>query len=299
MHAAILRLESAGLLERDAQNRRVVLLRPTKQGRATMKTATRRVRALERSALSGLQRDEEQVVRGWLANVAAIARRGRPGMTLEDRIRGAEAELFATAGVSVDETFLDLARTGVRVRLISHGSGPPLLSAPRGVAERRGMGAVVRRAAGPAIARGRPSGSRVVGPGRASARSGPRTRASPDRRHPRRRRTRSGAGRRALARRDVRAVARRRRHGTDLGARRDRGAGGRAPGRACAGAAVVADRARPGRRRAAVPEPASGATAACSPRGLAVARWPALPTRSSRRCACQPAARRTQRRSAR
>ncbi len=48
-------------------------------------------------------------------------------MTLEDRIRGAEAELFATAGVSVDETFLDLARTGLRVRLLSHGSGPPLL----------------------------------------------------------------------------------------------------------------------------------------------------------------------------
>ncbi|HEY1515437.1 MAG TPA: MarR family transcriptional regulator [Solirubrobacteraceae bacterium] len=82
MHAAILRLESAGLLERDAQNRRVVLLRPTKQGRATMKTATRRVRALERSAMTGLQRDEEQVVRGWLAQVAA-------GGTSEAASRGA------------------------------------------------------------------------------------------------------------------------------------------------------------------------------------------------------------------
>ena len=48
-------------------------------------------------------------------------------MTLEDRIRAAEAELFSTTGVSVDETFLDLARTGLRVRLLSHGSGPPLL----------------------------------------------------------------------------------------------------------------------------------------------------------------------------
>ena len=48
-------------------------------------------------------------------------------MTLEDRIRAAEAELFSTAGVAVEETFLDLARTGVRVRLLSHGSGPPLL----------------------------------------------------------------------------------------------------------------------------------------------------------------------------
>jgi pimeloyl-ACP methyl ester carboxylesterase len=48
-------------------------------------------------------------------------------VTLEDRVRAAEAELFATAGVSVDETFLDLARTGVRVRLLAHGTGPPVL----------------------------------------------------------------------------------------------------------------------------------------------------------------------------
>src|SRR5919108_5732076 len=34
MHAAIVRLESAGLLERRARNQRVVLLRPTTQGRA-------------------------------------------------------------------------------------------------------------------------------------------------------------------------------------------------------------------------------------------------------------------------
>jgi pimeloyl-ACP methyl ester carboxylesterase len=48
-------------------------------------------------------------------------------MTLEDRIRAAEAELFSAAGVAVDETFVDLARTGVRVRLLSHGSGPPVV----------------------------------------------------------------------------------------------------------------------------------------------------------------------------
>jgi pimeloyl-ACP methyl ester carboxylesterase len=48
-------------------------------------------------------------------------------MTLEDRIRAAEAELFSAAGVAVDETFVDLARTGVRVRVLSHGSGPPVL----------------------------------------------------------------------------------------------------------------------------------------------------------------------------
>jgi DNA-binding MarR family transcriptional regulator len=71
MHTAILRLEGAGLLERQAKNRRVVLLRPTKRGRATIKAATRRVRALERRAVSGLHSDEERVVRAWLADVAA------------------------------------------------------------------------------------------------------------------------------------------------------------------------------------------------------------------------------------
>jgi DNA-binding MarR family transcriptional regulator len=71
MHTAIRRLEDVGLLERQAKNRRVVLLRATKRGRATIKAATRRVRALERSALSELDRDEERVVRRWLAHVAA------------------------------------------------------------------------------------------------------------------------------------------------------------------------------------------------------------------------------------
>jgi pimeloyl-ACP methyl ester carboxylesterase len=48
-------------------------------------------------------------------------------MTLEQRIRSAEAELFATIGAEVDESFLELATTGLRVRLLSHGSGPPLV----------------------------------------------------------------------------------------------------------------------------------------------------------------------------
>jgi pimeloyl-ACP methyl ester carboxylesterase len=48
-------------------------------------------------------------------------------MTLEYRIRTAEADLFDRLGVEVDESFLDLANTGVRVRLLSHGSGPPLV----------------------------------------------------------------------------------------------------------------------------------------------------------------------------
>ena len=48
-------------------------------------------------------------------------------MTLEQRIRSAEADLFATVGVEVDESFLELARTGLRVRLLARGGGPPLV----------------------------------------------------------------------------------------------------------------------------------------------------------------------------
>ena len=48
-------------------------------------------------------------------------------MSLEQRIRSAEADLFSSVGVEVDESFLELANTGVRVRLLSHGNGPPLV----------------------------------------------------------------------------------------------------------------------------------------------------------------------------
>jgi pimeloyl-ACP methyl ester carboxylesterase len=48
-------------------------------------------------------------------------------MNLEHRIRHAEAGLFETFGAEVDESFLDLAHTGGRVRLLAHGSGPPLV----------------------------------------------------------------------------------------------------------------------------------------------------------------------------
>lgn len=49
-------------------------------------------------------------------------------MTLVQRIHSAEADLFANvAGGHVEESFLDLATTGLRVRLLSHGSGPPLV----------------------------------------------------------------------------------------------------------------------------------------------------------------------------
>jgi len=37
-------------------------------------------------------------------------------MTSERRIREAEAELFAAAGVPVEESYLDLATLGLRVR---------------------------------------------------------------------------------------------------------------------------------------------------------------------------------------
>ena len=71
MHTAVLELETAGLIERRPRNQRVVLVRPTKRGRATLTAATDRVRRVERAALAGLSRAEERVVRTWLANVAA------------------------------------------------------------------------------------------------------------------------------------------------------------------------------------------------------------------------------------
>ena len=54
MHAAVLALESAGLLERRARNQRVVLVRPTRKGREALEAATSRTRA----------------VRTWLAGIA-------------------------------------------------------------------------------------------------------------------------------------------------------------------------------------------------------------------------------------
>jgi DNA-binding MarR family transcriptional regulator len=71
MHAAILRLESAGLLGRRARNQRVVLLRPTRQGRAALRAATKRIRVAERAALAGLSKQDEATVRAWLAGLAA------------------------------------------------------------------------------------------------------------------------------------------------------------------------------------------------------------------------------------
>jgi DNA-binding MarR family transcriptional regulator len=72
MHTAVLGLETAGLLERRQRNQRVVFVRRTERGRKTLKAATDRVRAVERTALAGLSRHDERAVRTWLANVAAI-----------------------------------------------------------------------------------------------------------------------------------------------------------------------------------------------------------------------------------
>jgi pimeloyl-ACP methyl ester carboxylesterase len=51
----------------------------------------------------------------------------RPMGSLERRIRAAEGELFAGLDVEVEERFLDLEQTDLRVRVLSQGSGSPLL----------------------------------------------------------------------------------------------------------------------------------------------------------------------------
>ena len=48
-------------------------------------------------------------------------------MTLEERIHQAEADLFHAVGAKVDESFLRLASTSLRLRLLAAGSGPPLV----------------------------------------------------------------------------------------------------------------------------------------------------------------------------
>jgi pimeloyl-ACP methyl ester carboxylesterase len=47
--------------------------------------------------------------------------------SLERRIHDAERNLFAAVGADVDEFFLDLAQTGLRVRVLSHGRGPAVV----------------------------------------------------------------------------------------------------------------------------------------------------------------------------
>jgi DNA-binding MarR family transcriptional regulator len=73
MHAAVLRLETAGLLERRSRNQRVIFVRLTKRGRRILADATERVRGVERAALADLSQTEERVVRTWLGDVAAMS----------------------------------------------------------------------------------------------------------------------------------------------------------------------------------------------------------------------------------
>ena len=80
MHTAVVGLESAGLLERRARNPRVVLVGLTRRGRKALKAATDRVRAVERSALTGLSRDDERAVRNWLASLTTITTSTRQTM---------------------------------------------------------------------------------------------------------------------------------------------------------------------------------------------------------------------------
>ena len=72
MHASVLSLEAAGLVERSARNQRVVLVRPTTRGRKCLETATRRVRVVERAALADVNREDERTIRAWLASMAAM-----------------------------------------------------------------------------------------------------------------------------------------------------------------------------------------------------------------------------------
>jgi DNA-binding MarR family transcriptional regulator len=71
MHAGVLRLEAAGLVERKARNQRDVMVRLTRRGHTLLEDATERVRAIERAALADLTPPEERVVREWLARVAS------------------------------------------------------------------------------------------------------------------------------------------------------------------------------------------------------------------------------------
>src|SRR3954453_6833381 len=75
MHAAVVGLEAAGLLERRAVNQRVVLVRPTGEGQARLAArggaaaAGAGLRRIERDALAGLSPAEERAVRTWLAGL--------------------------------------------------------------------------------------------------------------------------------------------------------------------------------------------------------------------------------------
>ena len=51
----------------------------------------------------------------------------RAAGNLERRIHDAEGNLFAAVGADVEEFVLELARTGLRIRVLSHGCGPAVV----------------------------------------------------------------------------------------------------------------------------------------------------------------------------
>ena len=181
MHTSILSLEAAGLVERSARNQRVVLVRPTTRGRQCLETATRRVRVVEHAALADFSPEDERTIRVWLAALAGADHEPREGRgrtegevmnyqaratgNLERRIRDAERNLFAAVGADVEEFFLDLAQTGLRVRVLSHGRGPAIVLL-HGVSESAAIWAPLFTELPwfPAARRG-PSRSRLVRPG--------------------------------------------------------------------------------------------------------------------------------------
>ena len=88
MHPAILRLESAGLLQRRARNQTGVLVQLTKHGRAALCAATGHIRVAECAAFAGLSEQDEATVRAWLARLAAMTT--RLGHVEANRRRGDE-----------------------------------------------------------------------------------------------------------------------------------------------------------------------------------------------------------------
>ena len=200
MHTAVLGLEAAGLLERRPQEPEGRPRSPDEKGPQDPRG---RDRARPRDRADRARRAQPQ---GRARGPHLARRHHRHAMTLEQRIRSAEADLFATVGAEVEESFHALAATGVRVRLLSHGSGPPL-ALLHGVSLSAAAWAPLFAAlSGPPPARGRSPRSRAVGSRRLPTWTRPSFARATDRRHLRRARARRGAGRRTLAGRHARAV---------------------------------------------------------------------------------------------
>lgn len=73
MHTATRALEQAGLLERRAVNKRLVLMWPTRKGRALLASATAQARAIEHAAFVSVSDDDERTIRAWLSHLAVVS----------------------------------------------------------------------------------------------------------------------------------------------------------------------------------------------------------------------------------